>query len=66
MEFVNRLGGGHYGSLKSECCVRGHQVVVDGFRHPDDIHAHIVKFMSDFQRAVPADDDQGIKSQLLV
>ena len=61
LQFVERFGGGVDGCQKSKGDFRSDNIVVDGLRNANDVHAALHKRSSARHGAIAADDDDRIK-----
>ena len=64
VDLVHGIGRGHERRIETECDLGGGKIVVDGFRHTDDVHSLLEKLERDRLRTVPANADHGIDTQL--
>ena len=63
VNFVDRVGGGVERGVKSEGDLGGGEIVVDGFRNADDLHAFEEEFVGDFHGAIATDGDDGVNAE---
>ncbi len=61
---VDRLGGDGHRGVEAEGVVGGVQVVVDGLRHADHLHALAVQRGGHAERVLAADGDQGVHPEV--
>lgn len=62
VNLVDRVSRGGHGGVEAESDVGGAEIVVDGLRNCNDLHALMEKFESDFPPAVAAHRDNRVNA----